>query len=343
MNIKYFSLRFCFCFLFPILNHGYAFGEDVSTNSVIYTEEISGLQKALNKIQENSSMDSVSTEKTKIELINDLRSTEKKLTDKPIYEGDDRANYYDASPELKYAAQSTAVMVRNNDIIPLTKETVALPDRRIGLCPGERFSAEPAPGYCTAFRIGENILGTAGHCIQHQADCDSFSFVFGFRYNYQNDSPRMDIQKKNIFECKSIKARKLDKKSGEDWAIIEVDKTIPAEIPTVELATEVPPAAGANVTAIGYPSGLPVKIAKNGIVRKSNDYYFVATTDTFGGNSGSPVFDTDAIEKKGKLLVRGVLVRGENDYDIINGCRKTKICKKHECSGEDITHAKLLR
>ena len=59
--------------------------------------------------------------------------------------------------------------------------------------------------------------------------------------------------------------------------------------------------------------------------------YFVANLDTYGGNSGSAVFNTDT------GLVEGILVRGENDFVYSNGCRVSNVCPAPGCRGEDVT------
>ena len=85
---------------------------------------------------------------------------------------------------------------------------------------------------------------------------------------------------------------------------------------------------------IGHPSGLPTKISDGAIVRENaNKVFFQSTLDTFGGNSGSAVFDA----KTG--LVEGILVRGERDYvqDPVMNCSRPKVCKVTECRGEDVT------
>ncbi|MGK7898838.1 MAG: serine protease [Xenococcus sp. (in: cyanobacteria)] len=49
-----------------------------------------------------------------------------------------------------------------------------------------------------------------------------------------------------------------------------------------------------NVFVIGHPSGLPLKFANGTQVRDhSPSSFFVANLDTYGGNSGSPVFNED--------------------------------------------------
>ncbi len=48
---------------------------------------------------------------------------------------------------------------------------------------------------------------------------------------------------------------------------------------------------------------------------RHNDPWLIANLDTYGGNSGSAVFNADG-------LVEDILVRGARDYvlDVVNGC-----------------------
>ena len=59
--------------------------------------------------------------------------------------------------------------------------------------------------------------------------------------------------------------------------------------------------------------------------------YFVANLDTYGGNSGSAVFNA----KTG--VIEGILVRGENDYVYKGNCRVSNVCASDGCRGEDVT------
>ena len=62
-----------------------------------------------------------------------------------------------------------------------------------------------------------------------------------------------------------------------------------------------------SLIVAGYPSGLPLKIDDGGRVRdprSGTTDFFIANLDTFGGNSGSGVYDAAT-----KQLV-GILVRG---------------------------------
>jgi hypothetical protein len=86
------------------------------------------------------------------------------------------------------------------------------------------------------------------------------------------------------------------------------------------------------VLVIGHPSGLPTKVAGNAYVRdNSNPYFFTANTDTYGGNSGSSVFNANT------GLIEGVLVRGDNDYITQGSCNVSYRCTDSGCMGEAVT------
>lgn len=79
--------------------------------------------------------------------------------------------------------------------------------------------------------------------------------------------------------------------------------------------------------------GLPLKIAGFATVRDfSKVGYFVADLDTFGGNSGSPVFSVKT--KK----IEGILVRGDEDFiDGPAGCTTMATYEQTGGRGEDVT------
>jgi hypothetical protein len=94
---------------------------------------------------------------------------------------------------------------------------------------------------------------------------------------------------------------------------------------------------------IGFGTGLPAKIDVGGAVvdtRSTSLDYFVATLDTFGGNSGSGVF----VEVGGNVVHVGVLVRGAQDYafDETQGCNAVNViagCSIGMGCGEDSTYS----
>ncbi len=79
------------------------------------------------------------------------------------------------------------------------------------------------------------------------------------------------------------------------------------------------------LVVIGRPSGLPTKVADGAQVRSVNDVFLVANLDTYGGNSGSAVFNAVT------GVVEGILVRGDTDY-VYNaqlGCRVSNFLGSH--------------
>ena len=95
---------------------------------------------------------------------------------------------------------------------------------------------------------------------------------------------------------------------------------------------------GSELTVIGYPLGLPVKIANEGTVRGFGSGFLVTNLDTYEGNSGSAVLNSEELSK-GRLLVEGILVRGENDFEMTTPCYLSKRCPSYGCRGEDVTRA----
>jgi V8-like Glu-specific endopeptidase len=92
--------------------------------------------------------------------------------------------------------------------------------------------------------------------------------------------------------------------------------------------------ADQEVFVIGHPVGLPLKYAGNAkITDNSPSTYFSANLDTFGGNSGSPVFSM----VDGKHIVEGILVRGETDFVEVNGCTRSQVYPTTGQMGENCT------
>ena len=90
---------------------------------------------------------------------------------------------------------------------------------------------------------------------------------------------------------------------------------------------------------IGHPVGLPLKISAGASVRDASKVgYFVADLDTFGGNSGSPVFNTAT------KLIEGILVRGDDDFLASPaGCTTMATYAQTGGRGEDVTKISVLQ
>ena len=96
---------------------------------------------------------------------------------------------------------------------------------------------------------------------------------------------------------------------------------------------------GEDLVVIGHPTGLPTKIADGANVRRRAGTYFVANLDTYGGNSGSAVFNANT------GVVEGILVRGETDYrrDYRRNCRVSNVVSDNGGRGEDVTYITNIR
>ena len=224
-------------------------------------------------------------------------------------------------------------MIKSGKIDPMLNLSGTTLGESFNLCDGQRFKDQINPASCSGFLVASNIMVTAGHCIKNQNDCDNYKWVFDF------DTNETQLKSSQIYSCKKLIKRKLES-NGADFAVFEIDRHAYDRKP-LKFRREGEISQGAGLVVIGHPSGLPTKIADGAAVRdESNPDFFVANLDTFGGNSGSAVFNAET------GLVEGILVRGETDYvsDTQNGetCRKVYECKNTECRGEDVTKITIV-
>lgn len=276
----------------------------------------------------------------------------KKSEAKPIYGCDDRKNFYD--PKLtdhqKKAARATAVLVDRDLLSSADGKTyeIAMPARTTKLCSPqqtvefghlvpERFWTEPSPGKCSAFKVGPRLMATAGHCIKNDTDCSQYTFLFGFHMSAEDASPEKNVRSDSLYRCTRIVAG--ERSSETDWRIVEVDREIDAPQVDIRTGTTAPPLTkGTRLTVVGYPMGLPVKVADGGVVTDIAARYLKANLDTYGGNSGSVVLNSDRLAA-GELLAEGILVSGEPDFVRERPCRLSKHCPAQGCQREEVTLA----
>jgi Trypsin-like peptidase domain len=203
------------------------------------------------------------------------------------------------------------------------------------LCTEENFYGEPIASFCTGFAVSETMFATAGHCLDEN-DFKKAVFIYGYAMK-DSVTPNLIINKANVYKPKQIVGRELDKKTNNDYCIIEVDRKIPSNLICM-IRQKGTVSKNEKLYVIGYPSGLPVKITPGGEVYvNDNPFYFLTNLDTYGGNSGSPVFNANT------HLIEGILVRGATDYTFwdIGGCYRSNICPEDigNCGGEGVTRA----
>jgi len=265
-----------------------------------------------------------------------------KRTNKVIYGTDNRQETHLYGDKLfRKKAKSVAAMIPQTSMTIKKNGAYALVGKTFKehaqLCEGEKFSEQLAVSDCTAFLVGRSTMITAGHCAPTTTECQKYNFVFGFVQD------KRVIPAKDIYTCKRVMRQKLDRgpldNKRRDWAVIELDRPVTGR-KRLKFRKKGAVAVGAELVLIGHPVGLPQKIADQAYVRSvGTKVYMMASTDSFGGNSGSPVFN----QKTG--LVEGILVRGEADFavDWVNSCRRTNICPQDGCRGEGITRITQLQ
>lgn len=259
--------------------------------------------------------------------------------DKVIYGGDNRKNYFEADANEKKASEAVSLVVNTSDLLETgAGDKFNLPGSSVGLCSTEKFHSEPAPGFCTGFKVGADLVATAGHCIRSQAQCARTSFVFKFRMDSNGDNPHKGILRDDVYACKEVVDGELNGPDQSDWRVVRVNRALDVSIPTVKVRKSGMLDTGDPITIVGHPMGLPLKVTPGGVVRSHKSSYFVANPDTYGGNSGSPAFNSTKLSA-GELFVEGILVRGEDDFSQYTPCMKSKICQEEGCRGEDVTYS----
>lgn len=264
-----------------------------------------------------------------------LISTQVFAANKVIYGEDDRLDVFEeANLKLAELAKSTAAMIPNSKIQEHNAEQIILKGSTLedrGMCASERFSNQPTVANCSGFLVGENKLVTAGHCVEGEFDCKNNSWVFDYKVDHPSQS-EVVVDKSSVYKCKKVIKQELNSANDQDYALIELDKVV-ADRKFLKVRKQGKPKVGDKLVVIGHPSGLPTKITAGAKIRSVNDIFFVADLDTYGGNSGSAVFNA----KTG--TVEGILVRGAQDYtwDSDQGCRVSNVIAQNEGRGEDVT------
>ncbi len=256
-------------------------------------------------------------------------------TEPVIYGDDDRKDLYSVtdSRELELAASTVALMPRGNlqtngDRVDVKANKFG---ERMGLCATERFYEQPSGAFCSGSLVGEDLVITAGHCIENQTDCDKTQFVFDYAITTEGEFPT-SVPKDSVVGCQSIVAHKLEH-SGADYAVVRLDRKITQRKP-LRLNRVSDLKVGDRIGVIGHPSGLPTKVAfgESNVRNVDAPGFFVSNLDTYGGNSGSAVFNATT------GLIEGILVRGERDFVRTPlGCMASYTCAADACRGEDVT------
>ena len=248
-----------------------------------------------------------------------------------IYGVDDRQDMFAVTDQkIRRDADCVAGMFRSNQVVDNGDGTVNVATSNFGaafnLCASEPFRHQPIGPICSGFFVGKDLLVTAGHCV-NAGNIGSTWFVFGFRMKNATTPPDTRLE---AYLGKEVIARALDP-IGADYALVRLTRKV-ANHKAAKLRESGKIRNNQAVHVIGHPSGLPTKFAGGASVRdNAPSKFFVANLDTYGGNSGSPVFNSKTHK------VEGILVRGETDFISSGTCMVSKVCPSTGCRGEDCT------
>jgi V8-like Glu-specific endopeptidase len=193
----------------------------------------------------------------------------------------------------------------------------------------QKFREELAPGLSTGFLVCDRrTVLTAAHSMYEKGtdtliSLDSYRLVFNFQHN-KNDVYR--FKENSIYKITKLIAHykhnseietETDSEDG-DWALLELDREVEDSTPldidfsNVQNSDRNFYKEGRSVYMLGHPDGLPLKVAMNAQIIKSNKCMTnLCKSDVHGftGNSGPPLFD----QTTGKVV--GLYIRGNKDYE----------------------------
>jgi V8-like Glu-specific endopeptidase len=247
-----------------------------------------------------------------------------------IYGEDNRQDSYEFHGNKLSKLFDGSVLLANGDDFSTTTSlrTYTLQESE-KVCSEVRFSQQPTSGFCSGALVGTQTVLTAGHCVRNQDECDDTHLIFDFVMKSPSQV-KTSFPKDDHYRCRKLLYS--GRGNGHDIALLELDRPVRGHTP-LSLEKDYEPELRSPLALLGYPSGLPAKLAMGGSVREIHHGHIVTDLDAFSGNSGSPVFNM----KTGGVI--GVLSSGDKDYekDEDRGCKVPKLCTYETCEGEDVT------
>lgn len=193
-----------------------------------------------------------------------------------------------------------------------------------GLCEDQAYWSQPSACYCTAFLVAPGIVATAAHCLEG-VQLSDIRLIAGFELASKSGIVDYAIAADDIYEPVEL----MNDAAGQnlDFVFLRLKENAAFQ-KILPLATAAAHPAD-SVYAIGFPSGLPMKVAGIGpVTQTEGGVYFYSDIDTYEGNSGSPVFNARTHE------VVGILIEGEQDFERQGNCSRAKPCFGSNCKGE---------
>ena len=267
-------------------------------------------------------------------------------TKSAIYGEDERQLIFNnINEEYRSWAGSILAQLRPNSLQEINGasylRTKPLKDHVTNLCEDAPFAGTPTFSKCTAFLVAPDLIVTAGHCINNQIECLNARWIFTSEVDPNKTMPI--IPKRDQVKCKKLLAHRKNSISKNDYALIQLENNISHRNPLSYRKNRKIETTKEALLVIGHPTGLPLISTDQGIILENRSkVLFKISSDTFGGNSGSPVINPST------GLVEGILTDGDLDYtlDKEKGCIMPYQCGSlSKCKGENvvrITNIELL-
>lgn len=264
------------------------------------------------------------------------------LTAPVVYGTDDRVEVFNhPDPNLRRIAEESIVALVPAFRVSYDEDsglyglfTPLLKDVR-GLCDDELFGNQPTAAVCSGVLIGDDLVLTAGHCIDEQTPCENYAYVF----NYRLDDPNRlaPIREEDVYSCAEVVSHGSPRGTSltPDYAVIQLDRPVTGGHVPVPIRPATPLDLQEPVAMIGFGSGLPAKIDSGGSVadpRADRLDFFVANVDAFAGHSGSATFDSE-----GRLA--GILIGGRTpDYVTLEGETCGRVSVYDDSQAGEVVH-----
>lgn len=125
-----------------------------------------------------------------------------------IYGEDDRRDVGDVAEPWAALATHTAVALISPDLLRADGDEYVIDAPSYAetrsLCPGERFSDQPAAPGCSGVLLTDSIVATAAHCLgvmpDGSADCANNRYVLGFAQ--RDESAPIRVPASQVLGCK---------------------------------------------------------------------------------------------------------------------------------------------
>ena len=232
-----------------------------------------------------------------------------------VFGQDDRKEVKDAEGIADFV-RATAVMIPKENIVgnKVFGETLReLLTKQFGTSnfdPNVKFLDQPTCAYCTGFLIAPDILVTAGHCFKTLEDAKKYVWVFDYTNELKHNSyiGYVEVNPNDVYEVQEILGAEFSStiNTNEDYSFLRLKRK--SERKPYRFRTSGGVSLFNDVTMIGSPTGLPLKVVQNSyVIDTKPKEWFKNSLDGFPGNSGGPVFNNNG-------FIEGIHVRGAAQY-----------------------------